>query len=422
MEGLEVDVTYDFDPDIGTGADVTIELYDPSGIDYIKLDSGEDIDREYISSSEVKDSGIVKKTIKLQTDMYDLVNGWELDLTCVNEAGNTFKTGRKVDGVVHDIYEAVRSLPDHFMNLMDNLWGTIVDKASDAADVAARLADSLVDHVKDKAKSMVESAISGIKEKIEGWATDVNSLLEDALEEYDSSGSISSMTLNKINEKLKYLYVAVFASATAILTALNALMVFSGGVGSVGFLVVPVCVGVMMTQLFDSDRTSGRHLDGIDSNMGIDAILDFSEDYLEDQMLESNSMNGAQLTDSPDPEESWDVFWGGLSALFGWESFLFGGSAIAAANMDVTGNLGAIYGISAALLGVAMGIAAMVEPGAIGYVAMVFGVESFVLSGITLYQVAKGSGLSSGAGIAAGISSGLAGLATYFSLKSLDLI
>lgn len=265
---------------------------------------------------------------------------------------------------------------------------------------------------------MVESAISGIKDKIEGWATDVNNLLEDALEEYDSSGSISPMTLNKINEKLKYLYVAVFASATAIVTALNALMVFSGGVGSLSSLIVPVCVGVMMTQLFDSDRTDGRHLDGIDSDMGIDAILDFSEDYLEDQMSDSNSLNGAQLTDRPDPEESWDIFWSGLSALFGWESFLFGGSAMAAANMDISGNLGAIYGISAALLGVALGIAAMVEPGYIGYVAMIFGVESFVLSGITTVKL-SGTG---GPQLAAAIGTGLAGLSVIFSLKSLDLI
>jgi len=333
----------------------------------------------------------------------DTVGEWPLHIKIVDKNGNTLEKTVTVKSKVAEFADWV----------FDKISGTV----NSAIDKTAELASNLGSWIKVQAEEMISDAIEPIKEKIEGWASGVNDLLVDALNQYDEKGEISQSNLEEINEKFKYLYVAVFGPATAIVVGLNALMVFSGGVGSLSSLIVPVCVGVMMTQLFDSDRTNGREPGGIDSDMGIDAILDFSEDYLEDQMSDSNSLNGAQLTDRPDPEESWDLFWSGMSALFGWESFLFGGSAMAAANMDITGNLGAIYGMSAALFGVALGIAAMVEPGYIGYVAMIFGVESLVLSAMTTLKVDGG-----GAKIGAAISTGLAFISTYLSLKSLDIL
>ena len=337
------------------------------------------------------------------------MNSWDLDIEVMNGAGNLLERTRNVDGAISYVWQIGR----YFTSFANWIWDQVTSALRTAAAAVSQLEGVLEAWVMNKAQSMVESVISPIESKIEGWASRVNSLLDFAMEEYQLTGDLSLSTLEAINDEFLYLQITVFAAATALVVALNALMVLSGGVASLSSLIIPICIAVIMTGLFNSDVTEGIELGGISPSMGIDAILDFSENYLGGLMSGSNSLDDAQLHYGIEPG-----VWGGISAMFGWGSFIFGASAIVTANMDITGNLAAIWGISAALLGVALGLAAVMAPGHIGLLAFIFGVESLVLSLITLYQM----GGTGGPRIAALISFGLAGISVYYSLKSLDYL
>ncbi|MFW6176143.1 MAG: fibronectin type III domain-containing protein [Thermoplasmatota archaeon] len=290
VDDLEVDGTYEASWDTGTGADVTIKVYDPSGIDHIYLSSEQESKNVHIDSSDVNDDGLIKKTIHLNTDTSDWVDGWDLDIEVVGESGNVFEETRSIDGVLDSVYDALSKVANYVKNFAEWIWNKVTDAASEAADRAAMLGNMLVDWVKNQVKNTIIPLIQPILDEIEQWRTNVKNELLAAYNEFKNNDDVSSQSIEALrNAFMDDLYYAIYALGAGLLTALMALEGVSFGAGSVAMIVVPFAVGLVAQKLVGHE--GGIFEKSISVDTGLDPLLDFLESLLDGSFYEGMDLS-----------------------------------------------------------------------------------------------------------------------------------
>ncbi|MFP4052046.1 MAG: hypothetical protein ACLFVB_09950 [Thermoplasmata archaeon] len=156
-----------------TWGEVKIKVYDPSGIDYIRLSNNHESKNISISPSDLDENGFVKRNIDIDTAVEDWVDGWDLTVRFADNAGNVFTKERHVDGVVESAVDAVTELAGKIVDLFTGLWDTIVDGLSEAADKAVQMANRFVEWVKNEVSSMFSSVVDPIVDGLQNWAEGV---------------------------------------------------------------------------------------------------------------------------------------------------------------------------------------------------------------------------------------------------------
>ncbi len=243
VEDLEVEGTYKADPDVGTGADVTIELYDPSGIDHIKLSSKQETETVDIYPHDVDEDGLIEKEIHLNTDTDDWVDKWGLDIEIVGNSGNSFEKTRSIDGAFETVTEVINNVADYVGEFGEWVWNKVTTAASTTADAAAELANSLVDHVKDEIVGRFTDLLDPIVSGLENYIGELGSTVQQAVDDETTPedvrevmlGPLSGLTsvfdvIQEVTNKLKPLMDAIGSAADMIIdTAVDTMASVFGG-------------------------------------------------------------------------------------------------------------------------------------------------------------------------------------------------
>ncbi len=199
VDDLKVEGTYDPSPYVGTGADVTIKVYDPAGIEQIYLSSEQESKTVDIDPSDVNNDGVIKKKVHLNTDTWDWVSGWDLDIKVADEAGNMFKKTRGINGVLDSIYDSLSKVANYVGEFADWIWDKVTNAASNAADAAAELASQFVQKMKNQVSNMFSSVVNPIVDGLESWANTIQSKMDNFFTELsnwdDGDGDVDA-TMN----------------------------------------------------------------------------------------------------------------------------------------------------------------------------------------------------------------------------------
>ncbi|MFW6176302.1 MAG: hypothetical protein ACOC40_01245 [Thermoplasmatota archaeon] len=161
-----------------TWGEVKIKVYDPAGIDYIRLSNDHKSKKISISSDINHEGGVVEKTIDIDTIWTDWRDGWDLKVVCADHSGNIFIKDRHVDGFIEDAVEAVNDLSNTFVNLFTGLWDTIVGGLKEAADKAVQMANTFVTWAKNKVSNMFSSVVNPIVAGLQDWANRIQTQME----------------------------------------------------------------------------------------------------------------------------------------------------------------------------------------------------------------------------------------------------
>ncbi len=168
VEDLEIEGTY---RSRSTGADVTIKVYDPTGIQSIMIKNYLDSELIHISPSDVNSEGIVEKTASLDTRWTYWVNGWDLDIEVVNGAGNVYEEKTiEVDGIFSSYVDVIDNIAGTIISFANWIWDQVTSALSDIAYAVSQLADALVDWVKAQISTIFNAVVDPIISGLTSWA------------------------------------------------------------------------------------------------------------------------------------------------------------------------------------------------------------------------------------------------------------
>ncbi len=113
------------------------------------------------------------KNVNLDTKLDYWINGWELDIKCVDNAGNVFSRTKSFNGVVDDAWDAVSNLAGTIVDFGQWIWNKATGAAAKAADRVADLATDFVDWAKGEISSMFSNVVDPIVDGLKDWAKNV---------------------------------------------------------------------------------------------------------------------------------------------------------------------------------------------------------------------------------------------------------
>ncbi len=146
-------------------AKVTIGVYDPSGIDSIKLENEYTTKKwEDITPADLNDKGVIEKTCEMDIDTEDWSDGWGLHVSCQDEAGNWLNRTKHSDGQIP------QDIIGDIIDLGDWIWDHTIGALIDGAEKAVELASSFIDWAKDKIAQIFHSTVSSAVSGLQNWA------------------------------------------------------------------------------------------------------------------------------------------------------------------------------------------------------------------------------------------------------------
>ncbi len=297
VDDLKVEGTYDPSPYVGTGADVTIKVYDPAGIEQIYLSSEQESKTVDIDPSDVNNDGVIKKKVHLNTDTWDWVSGWDLDIEVSGVYGNTFEKNRDIDSVLDSIWDSLSKVADYVGDFAEWIWKKATGVASEAADAAAELASAFVDWAKGEITSKLSSYIDPILDEIESYVENIVNYLHNSHENGEEV---------KKREFLDLFYSDVFDAVLALSSALMAASYLvqgvSFGASSLVGVMVPLIVSYLVNQMFSEHAPYDKGEYSIGAEMEVDDLFNYLEDLIKDKIegqdestnLKSSSGDGTE--------------------------------------------------------------------------------------------------------------------------------
>jgi len=365
----EVEFSVSLEP-VKVYAHVHIVVRDAGGISYLHVvdeDSGEDV--------AIYNAGtVVEVDHKFRASALSAVFGSvHIRLTVQDYAYNTLTAEKELKGAFEQVLDALKAL-------WDAIWNTLCK----VVEAMAKAVNVILEWVKGLIMNIIEGVVDKIASSLKGFYDTIIHLANMFAYDMQNYGKLSKDTIlgfKSFFDSLNWIYFLFLGIVVALDVLTYVINGLTFGVGTlITGIILPLVLTLVVKEILEGREYGEVKPSGYLLNPSWAYVIDFVKSWL----------SGGSSTQTKSTNVGWDMFFAGLSIIFGmwnWIISLCIPSALpqpwAIASAFVGGISWWVFGI-AAMIATSMGNT--VAGDILGLMAIIGGTMSLILSGIGFYK------------------------------------